>query len=146
MDTHQLAFDTPSTTPTLPPVKTALCYVNPPWAYFTNQPLKDQWGDDWDDAPYEHNAGEPYEYGVYDDKSKRQPFTITKVAYTGHLEAPEEYSGPNSRYSVEMINAGAVAWLVSPSWDDKNIAIPAGTSLEDFERLVGEAGGKVFKA
>lgn len=37
-----------------------LCYISKPWAYFTTQKLEDQWGDDWDDAPYEHNAGEPY--------------------------------------------------------------------------------------
>lgn len=39
-----------------------LCYVCGPWAYFTTRPLADQWGDDWDDAPYEHNAGTPYEW------------------------------------------------------------------------------------
>ena len=37
-----------------------LCYIDNCWAYFTTQPLDKQWGDDWDDAPYEHNAGEPY--------------------------------------------------------------------------------------
>ena len=38
-----------------------LCYVDEPWAYFTTQDLDKQWGDDWNDAPYEHNAGTPYE-------------------------------------------------------------------------------------
>ena len=28
-------------------------------AYFTPLAMEDQWGDDWDDAPYEHNAGSP---------------------------------------------------------------------------------------
>lgn len=37
-----------------------LCYVDGNRAYFTTQPLDQQWGDDWDDAPYEHNAGTPY--------------------------------------------------------------------------------------
>lgn len=37
-----------------------LCYVDDKFAYFTTQELAKQWGDDWDDAPYEHNAGEPY--------------------------------------------------------------------------------------
>ena len=36
-----------------------LCYVDAPWAYFTTRRLSEQWGDDWDDAPYEHNAGTP---------------------------------------------------------------------------------------
>lgn len=37
-----------------------LCYVKGCFAYFTSQPVEEQWGDDWNDAPYEHNAGEPY--------------------------------------------------------------------------------------
>lgn len=37
-----------------------LCYVDGQRAYFTTAKLADQWGDDWDDALYEHNAGEPY--------------------------------------------------------------------------------------
>ena len=41
-------------------VSTALCYVAGNFAYFTTKPLSEQWGDDWDDAPYEHNAGTPY--------------------------------------------------------------------------------------
>ena len=28
--------------------------------YFTSD-MTAQWGDDWDDRPYEHNAGPPYE-------------------------------------------------------------------------------------
>lgn len=37
-----------------------LCYVEDNFAYFTND-FENQWGDDWNDRPYEHNAGEPYE-------------------------------------------------------------------------------------
>lgn len=28
--------------------------------YFTSD-IENQWGDDWDDRPYEHNAGKPYQ-------------------------------------------------------------------------------------
>ena len=46
-----------------------LCYVDsdeyfdaPMTLYFTElEDVTEQWGDDWDDAPYEHNAGTPYE-------------------------------------------------------------------------------------
>lgn len=31
------------------------------YAFFTEVALADQWGDDWDDAPYEYNAEEPYD-------------------------------------------------------------------------------------
>lgn len=40
--------------------KAVLCYVDGNKAWFTTKPLAEQWGDDWDDAPYEHNAGQPY--------------------------------------------------------------------------------------
>jgi len=39
--------------------KSALCYVSGPWAYFTTQALNKQWGDDWDDAPYEQMREDP---------------------------------------------------------------------------------------
>jgi hypothetical protein len=41
-------------------VEPILCYVSENFAWFTTRSLEEQWGDDWDDAPYEHNAGEPY--------------------------------------------------------------------------------------
>ncbi|OGN14800.1 MAG: hypothetical protein A3J47_00270 [Candidatus Yanofskybacteria bacterium RIFCSPHIGHO2_02_FULL_43_22] len=37
-----------------------LCFVEGNTAYFTTQELSKQWGDDWNDAPYEHNAERPY--------------------------------------------------------------------------------------
>lgn len=41
-----------------------LCYVSHGRAYFVED-FENAWGDDWNDAPYEHNAGEPYgEYVV----------------------------------------------------------------------------------
>ena len=37
-----------------------LCYLESSVMYFTSD-IDNQWGDDWDDIPYEHNAGKPYE-------------------------------------------------------------------------------------
>ena len=34
-----------------------LCYIENDNAYFTTNDLMKQWGDDWNDALYEHNAG-----------------------------------------------------------------------------------------
>jgi hypothetical protein len=50
--------------------KAVLCYVEGSKAYFTTQALADQWGDDWDHVPYEHNAETPnapcwHNYPVY---------------------------------------------------------------------------------
>ena len=121
-----------------------LCYVDKPWAYFTTQPLSDQWGDDWDDAPYEHNAGSPYEFQKPCIDKSIKPWEIIKVAFYADLETPCD-NCTNSDWSVEQINAGAVAWLFSPSWaSGKKIAIQAGTTLDEFARLVKSIGGKIY--
>lgn len=50
-----------------------------------------------------------------------------------------------SVYSVEDINAGAVAWLSTPTWSsDPKIAIPAGTTIPEFKRLIRQSGGKIY--
>lgn len=114
-----------------------LCYVDGNFAYFTSQPLKDQWGDDWDDAPYDCNAGEPY-YPNDDDDS----WVIEKVAFDGPFMTPGDYG--HCPYSVKAINQGAVAWLSSQLWCDEIVTIPAGATKQEFIDLVHEAGGDVY--
>lgn len=119
-----------------------LCYVKPPWAFFTSADLKDQWGDDWNDAPYEHNAGPPYYW--YSER-KCPHYEIRKLAYYGGLNTPADFACGNSPYSVEQINAGAVAWLATDKWHEgPAVSIPAGVTIDDFVRLVERAGGEVF--
>lgn len=135
-----------------------LCYVDGTFAYFTTQELKAQWGDDWNDVPYEHNAGEPYHpcWHRRDGKEcacdicKRDwnddgtpKWVVIKVAWEGPFETPCSNT-INSRYSVEMINAGLAPWLRTEQWTKTPIAIPAGTPLDAFIDLVYEAGGKVY--
>jgi hypothetical protein len=86
--------------PTQEPV---LCYVEKCWAFFTRAPLSAQWGDDWDDAPYEHNAGWPYE--EYTSNGTRLDSRIVKIAFDSDLQTPADRGGGISRFSVEMINA-----------------------------------------
>lgn len=161
-------------------IEPRLCYVEGDWAYFTTQPLDKQWGDDWDDAPYEHNAGEPY-YPCWhnhpaninsphrglnpDTKEPLEPgelcrcpscledwdedgkakWSVTKVAFDGDFEPPD-FGLTNSRYSVQQINAGVVAWLKTGSWRAEcQIVIPAGTTLDEFRQLIYAGGGKVYE-
>jgi hypothetical protein len=137
-----------------------LCYVDLPWAYFTTQDLKDQWGDDWDDSPYEDNAGLPYDprYFHYADErgSIKSPedwnedgtpkWEIKKIALYGEVYAPCDLgSGSGSHQSVKSINAGAVAWLAINKYGDDPVYIQAGTSLEDVIRICQEKGIEVFE-
>ncbi len=87
-----------------------LCYIGGRCAYFTTQALNKQWGDDWDDAPYEHNAEVPYEPHV-----AGEDWEITRVVFEAPLDTPDA-GVSNSGYSVEMINRGDVAWLVPDQW------------------------------
>lgn len=110
-----------------------LCYVAASVAYFTRKPINEQRGDDWNDAPYECNAGTPYD----DDGD------IVRVAYLGGgLEDPDE-RGEANRLSVDAINAGATPWL-RDVYCGSNVSIPAGVTVSEFKALVRKAGGTVF--
>ena len=118
-----------------------LCYVKDNWAFFTTQKLSDQWGDDWGDIPYEHNAGEPYEYR---GEQGREPWEIVKVAFiSGYVEPCEGYC--NSPFSVRDINRGDIAWLRPKYCANQNARpIYAGTTLSEFINLIKESGGEVY--
>lgn len=161
-----------------------LCYVSGGKAFFTTKPLSEQWGDDWNDSPYEHNAGEPYwpcwhnhPRHRYSPTSKRgwksgtkEPldvgelcrcasclrdwhedgtptWRVYQVFWEGPFDEPNDGT-INSRYSVEDINSGAVAWLRPSRYSDwegkRKQAIPAGTTYAEFMRIVTEAGGCVY--
>lgn len=120
-----------------------LCYAVNEWAYFTTRKLEEQRGDDWDDAPYEHNAGSPYCYDKNDQERGYDPWGIKRVGYSGPFELPcDGYQ--NSPYTVEMINAGAAAWLRTDQWTKPSVNIPAGTTLPEFIRLVHSVDGEVY--
>mgnify|MGYP000847098724 FL=1 len=118
-----------------------LCYIDQhKRAYFTTQALSKQWGDDWNDAPYEQNARPPY-----DDREEPQKWKITVVAYQHpKYETPADSVGCNSGYSVEMINRKNVAWLadVWSSREDALEPIFAGTPLSQFLQIIRGTGGK----
>ena len=75
-----------------------LCYCANNIMYFTSD-MASQWGDDWDDVPYEHNASPPYETRT----------TVKKIAFIGdYSESCSLFK--NSPYSVSDINNGIIHW------------------------------------
>lgn len=116
-----------------------LCYVRPPWAYFTSRPLAEQTGDDWHKKYYGTNSGEPDE---------DNPGEILKVAYDGGFESPYEKSmgawGSTCPFSVDDINTGAAPWLLGRTSEGDAIPIPAGVETEEFARLIERGGGRVY--
>lgn len=107
------------------------------YAYFTPISLDKQWGDDWNDIPYEHNVGEPYDDYWDDDKNRIEVEIVQVPFYVFHdgwsVMFPEDWCGYNSPFSVEDINGGAVSWIY-----DRNskTGIQAGCNpREFFEKL-----------
>jgi hypothetical protein len=119
-----------------------LCYVNGPFAYFTTQKLSEQWGDDWNDAPYEHNAGKPYEWSESDKAPK---WEILKVTFEAPLTTPDS-GGSNRSYCVQDINKGQIAWLESEPWEKTPVRIFAGTTMNEFTSAIKSTGGKIYMA
>lgn len=117
-----------------------LCYVSGHFAYFTTQALDMQWGDDWNDAPYEHNAGIPYDWQEDDEEPR---WDIIVLMWVGDFATPDEYH-INSPYSVEMINRGDVAWLRPEKWVTGGRPIPAGTTISEFKKRIKEVGGCIW--
>jgi hypothetical protein len=116
-----------------------LCYVRGDNAYFTTASLEEQWGDDWDDAPYEHNAGRPYEYEDYRDC---EPYEILHLKFELAF-SQEPWSGyNNSPYAVEDINNGDTFWLSVYNEPDE---LYANASPSEFIDFVRRHDGMVFK-
>lgn len=121
-----------------------LCYVDGGAdglyrAWFTILPLDEQWGDDWDDVPYECNAGTPYDH-LY-DKDVRVPVKLKTVVFENRGEKCW-FSTPsdNGQFSVKQINDEMkVPWLMGVGK-----SIYAGASPKDLELFVESAGGTVF--
>ena len=105
-----------------------LCYVEGPWAYFTAGPLAEEWGDDWDDAPYQFNAGRPY--------GRRG---LCKLAWDGPFETPADL--PVLSLTVQDINAGILPWLTP---EGRTEPIYAGDTIEEFKHKMRAAGGQIY--
>jgi hypothetical protein len=115
-----------------------LCFIHDDRVYFTSGDIEKQWGDGWNDAPYECNAGEPY------DTIEGQKIEITKLIYEGDFDQPCTGKS-NSGYSIETINKRVTPWLKTPPYlREFKIEIYAGCTISDFIRLVRLARGKVY--
>lgn len=110
------------------------------YAYFTPISLDKQWGDDWDDTPYEYNAGPPYD-DYYDENNKRIEITLYKIKFgikSDNYHIPSYYGfGGNSPFCIKDINQGAVAWLFDSN-GKKGVAIYAGDSPTIFKEKIEE--------
>ena len=125
------------------PPNRVLCYVDGNAAYFTTQELKKQWGDDWNDAPYEHNAGTPYTFDKSDAAAGKDAWEISSIYWAGNFTAPS-FGVFNSKWSVDHINQGEIPWLTGTDTKTGNpIMIMAGVTFPEFLSLIMAGGGAV---
>jgi len=125
-----------------------LCYIGGDfigndWAFFTTQDLDKQRGDDWEDVPYECNAGKPYTYAEYHEERGEEPWEIFRVAFLTNLSTPDE-EHLNSPYSVRAINSGGVPWLRGLYGKSHWISIMAGITFKKFAEVIHRTGGTVY--
>ena len=103
--------------------------------YFTND-FKTQWGDDWNDIPYDLNAGTPYTTRT--DVVYIDAMPDTCKTYIDFVEAKDI----RTFNSVENINAGICPWLFETL---TKTAFPGGMTLErameKFKKLDIEVRG-----
>ena len=114
-----------------------LCYIDGNKAWFTSD-FEHQWGDDWNDIPYEHNAEPPYD--AYYIDGNRIPIELKtlyfELPYYSYLPCDSFFNSP---YSVEDINKNEVPWIKT-----EDFKIVAGTSIEIFKAIVKQYGGKIY--
>lgn len=124
-----------------------LCYCTKAWAYFTTLDPAEQLGDDWHRRSDFENSP-PYEpsYDMDFDESGKPKWRIKKVAWDGEFDLPNSWE--RSAYSIEEVNRGFCAWLVPARYGPPNSLakpIPAGTTLNEFRRLIRLHGGRVYE-
>ena len=109
-----------------------LCYIKDNIAYFTDN--EEQWGDDWDDSPYEYNAGPPY---------NEEGFDLLNIGFYVNAKYLEPYESFHNKYlSVEEINAKLVPWLIPNNIECEQIF--AGESLKDFVKKIKSISGEIL--
>ncbi|MBO4542408.1 MAG: hypothetical protein J5725_04415 [Bacteroidales bacterium] len=91
----------------------------------------DYWGDDWDDAPYEHNAGRVYERYIQG---------YVEFAFSLKYDVCEACHGYfNSPFSKEdMINRKVPCLTIST---EPKIEIYLGDDIDKISRQITELGG-----
>lgn len=117
-----------------------LCYIDihSKTAYFTTQDISVQWGDNWNELEYEHNAGEPHE-ALTSFANGTPKWEIYKLKFDG-----DDFSVPDPDYSVRDINNGAVPWISMYDFDENFITINAGDTIDEFKHKMKQAKNTIY--
>lgn len=117
-----------------------LCFANNGMLYFTEKKLENQWGDGWDDYPYQLSAGLPYE----DDNNQIQCIYVKPGPRCSIFLYPS--GEKNKMYSVKDVNGGITPWVMFDFYGIPReiIKLYAGTSLDECIDLLLKYECRVF--
>lgn len=124
-----------------------LCYVENNVAFFTSKGLNGHRNVGWHKGNYTDNADPPRKYDPEFDSECEEWEILIVPFYAPRLSTPCETGSPfyrDSRWSVDEINKGHVAWLATDVYsmnDEKIVRIWPGTSPEEFRKIIREIGG-----
>ena len=107
------------------------CYGNVIRLYFGVDECEDYWGDDWDDAPYEHNAGRVYQEYIkgYVEYAFPLKYDVCEACYRYF----------NSPFSKEDMKNRKVACLTIST--EPEIKIYFGDNIDKISKQIEELGG-----
>ena len=106
-------------------------YGNTVRLYYGEDDCNDYWGDDWDDAPYEHNAGQVYQRYIQGYVEFTFPLKYSVC------EPCDDYF--NSPYSKEDMKNGKVPCLTIST--EPEIKIYFGDNIDEISKQIIERGG-----
>lgn len=136
-----------------------LCYVEDGRAFFVAAEPGRVYGDYWDSAPYEMNAG--YPYGILRPSGPPEDIkgdALRVLAFDpANVLTPEQMFGYNhSTFTVNDINQNAVPWLTEVAWtsayhdlvrgqeNPEQMTLDAGSSMVEFMEFMTAIGSTVF--
>lgn len=102
------------------------------YAYFTPISLDTQWGDDWDDSPYDCNSGIPYDSSIIDGVRKHIEIIQIPFCKKYNFRLTNDLSHRDCPFSVKDINRGVVCWMFLENDQDDYSVIYGGDSIEKF--------------
>jgi hypothetical protein len=116
-----------------------LCFVTDDFAWFADRDPREVYGDDWDDAPHDCNAGEPY---------PNRGWQLVKVAFDGEHEVVTRLNNsPGEPYlSAKQLNARCSPWLVVNPYGTRRDQHPiwAGCTIRKFAALIALGNGHIY--
>ncbi len=106
--------------------------------YFGKDDNNDYWGDDWDDIPYEHNAGKVYDQYVYGYIDYAFPFDCVVMTPASDWKYSSGYSGGSPFSKQDMKKRKCPCVIIKKGvnwWDGENYSEYLGSKEKNVSKI-----------